>query len=253
MTPNKYNLRWNTHHTETINAFSMLRSREAFVDVTLSCEGQLLKAHKLVLSAGSTLLERMLQKGATGDSSIIHFFGMKLSLLQMILDFIYNGEVDVPCEELSDFLGVAEKLEVKGLNRADPRKSRFPQLLSSGALNTAERSANRPLLKARLSSEESPVPEKRSRLVNSNSGTNVQDSFPRIGKSVSLIRVPNITATNATVASPTATTATITTPPSAGISTSNAFPVLNDQAASMSTPISSSTTSSVSGMKWNFN
>ena len=42
--------------------------------------------------------------------------GVKLSNLKQVLDFMYNGEVNVAQEELNTFLNVAEELKVKGLS-----------------------------------------------------------------------------------------------------------------------------------------
>ena len=42
--------------------------------------------------------------------------GVKLSNLKLVLDFMYNGEVNVAQEELNTFLNVAEELKVKGLS-----------------------------------------------------------------------------------------------------------------------------------------
>ena len=41
--------------------------------------------------------------------------GVELSNLQSVLDFMYNGEVNVAKEELNSFLALAEELKVRGL------------------------------------------------------------------------------------------------------------------------------------------
>ena len=59
--------------------------------------------------------------------------GVKLSNLKQVLDFMYNGEVNVAQEELNTFLNVAEELKVKGLSRSSLVKSRnatLPSLLT---------------------------------------------------------------------------------------------------------------------------
>ena len=125
---NKYNLKWNSHHLETFQAFERLRTREMFVDVTLSCEGQFLKAHKLVLSASSQYLERILQRDGSASPSI-HFFGIENYILRLLVEFMYNGEVEVPSADLERFILLAEKLEVKGLKgdgRAKGSQLNFP-------------------------------------------------------------------------------------------------------------------------------
>ena len=41
--------------------------------------------------------------------------GVELSKLQSVLDFMYNGKVNVAKEELNSFLALAEELKVRGL------------------------------------------------------------------------------------------------------------------------------------------
>ena len=54
-------LRWNNYHSNIISEFELLREEEQFVDVTLACEGQQLKAHRIVLSACSPYFKTLLQ------------------------------------------------------------------------------------------------------------------------------------------------------------------------------------------------
>ncbi|CAG0902300.1 unnamed protein product [Darwinula stevensoni] len=118
---NKYNLKWNSHHAETFQSFENLRHREMFVDATLSCNGQFLKAHKLVLCAGSGYFERILNRDGPGTPTI-HFYGVDMQLLKLLVEFMYCGEVEVPAMDLEKFIEVAENLEVKGL-KGDKSKS----------------------------------------------------------------------------------------------------------------------------------
>ncbi|CAG0902312.1 unnamed protein product [Darwinula stevensoni] len=119
----KYNLKWNSHHAEAFHNFEILRHRDMFVDVTLSCDGQFFKAHKLVLSAGSGYFERMLNRDGTG-TPIIHFYGIEMHLLKLVIEFMYSGEVEVPSLDLERFIEIAEHLEVKGL-KGEKSKSSF--------------------------------------------------------------------------------------------------------------------------------
>ncbi|CAG0883309.1 unnamed protein product [Darwinula stevensoni] len=125
---NRYNLKWNSHHAETFQIFENLRHREMFVDATLSCNGQFLKAHKLILCAGSGYFERILNKDGAGTPTI-HFYGVEMHLLKLLVEFMYCGEVEVPASDLEKFIEIAENLEVKGL-KGDKSKS-------SGSYNAA--------------------------------------------------------------------------------------------------------------------
>lgn len=49
----RFCLRWNNHQSNLLTVFDQLLTSEAFVDVTLAVEGQMLRAHKMVLSACS--------------------------------------------------------------------------------------------------------------------------------------------------------------------------------------------------------
>ncbi|CAG0897393.1 unnamed protein product [Darwinula stevensoni] len=109
-----YNLRWNSHHGETFRNFERLRNREMFVDATLSCNGQQIKCHRVVLSAGSDYFEKILNREEMG-SHTVHFYGVDMHLLRLLVDFMYCGEVEVPSADLEKFINLAEDLEVKGL------------------------------------------------------------------------------------------------------------------------------------------
>ena len=53
-TSQQFSLRWNNYLRHITCAFDSLRSDEDLVDVTLSCEGKRIRAHKMLLSACST-------------------------------------------------------------------------------------------------------------------------------------------------------------------------------------------------------
>lgn len=48
-----YCLKWNSFQTNILSAFESLQNTEDLADVTLTCEGINLKAHKFILSACS--------------------------------------------------------------------------------------------------------------------------------------------------------------------------------------------------------
>jgi len=84
------------------------------MDVTLSCEGEQLKAHKVILSACSLTFKNLLKK-TPSQNPVILLWDVSPRDLSAILDFMYNGEVNVKQEHLNSFLAVAEKLRVRGL------------------------------------------------------------------------------------------------------------------------------------------
>ena len=100
--------------------FNSHRVEERFTDVTLVSEdNQQFKAHKLVLSAGSKYFEQLLE-----DKNHPHLMlcmaGITSGDLKNVLDYIYNGEIMVPEEDLQKFLNVASNLKCLGLSISKP-------------------------------------------------------------------------------------------------------------------------------------
>jgi Cys2His2 zinc finger developmental/cell cycle regulator len=84
-----FSLKWNVHHTETFEAFESLRFKDALVDVSLCCEGHILKAHKLVLSACSPYFERILQDVGL-RYPVLMFQDVPMYMMQLLLQFMYR-------------------------------------------------------------------------------------------------------------------------------------------------------------------
>jgi len=118
-----YRLRWNTDSSAGLDLseeFRELRKNSDFFDVTLSSSvdtgGSLsLKAHKVILSAYSGVFREMFQQYPARQDPFIYLSGISFQNLQYILDFMYNGEANVSQSHLSTFLGLAEELQIKGL------------------------------------------------------------------------------------------------------------------------------------------
>jgi len=109
-------LRWNDFHSNITSAFAEIRDHDDFLDVTLVCEGETVKAHKLVLSACSPLFRLMLKKNSH-PQPMIFLRGIRHPDMVSILNFMYNGEVNVNQEDLQNFLAAAEELKIKGLSQ----------------------------------------------------------------------------------------------------------------------------------------
>ncbi|XP_058804812.1 protein abrupt-like isoform X4 [Phymastichus coffea] len=110
----QFSLRWNNYLKHITSAFDTLRSDEDLVDVTLSCEGKRIKAHKMLLSACSTYFRDLFKENPCQHPVII-FRNVKFDDLAALVDFIYQGEVNVVQEQLDSFMTTAELLAVQGL------------------------------------------------------------------------------------------------------------------------------------------
>jgi len=82
--------------------------KKGFCDVTIACEDDQLQAHKVILSACRPFFNDILIKNP-------HQKGVKYSDLQLVLNFMYHGEVYVAQDELISFLTVGKELQVLGL------------------------------------------------------------------------------------------------------------------------------------------
>ncbi|XP_012250825.1 protein bric-a-brac 2-like isoform X8 [Athalia rosae] len=110
----QFSLRWNNYLKHITCAFDTLRSDEDLVDVTLSCEGKRIRAHKMLLSACSTYFRDLFKENPCQHPVII-FRNVKFDDLAALVDFMYQGEVNVVQEQLGSFLTTAELLAVQGL------------------------------------------------------------------------------------------------------------------------------------------
>ncbi|XP_021931806.1 centrosome-associated zinc finger protein CP190-like isoform X9 [Zootermopsis nevadensis] len=111
-------VKWNSYSSNLQNVFPRLLTSEHFVDITLACEGQMIKCHKVVLSACSTYFENLLIHNPC-QHPIIFMKDMKHREVQALVDFMYKGEVNVSQEELNSLLRAAEALQIRGLCGSD--------------------------------------------------------------------------------------------------------------------------------------
>ena len=97
-------------------ALKELREEKDFFDVTIACEDSQIQAHKVILSACSTFFRDLLRRNPH-QHPLLYLKGVKYKELLGILNFMYNGEVNVSQEELKQFLAVAGDLKIKGLTQ----------------------------------------------------------------------------------------------------------------------------------------
>lgn len=114
----QFSLKWTNYTSHITNAFDSLRSKEDFCDVTLSCEGRKIRAHKVLLSACSTYFKEIFKENPCQHPVII-FKNVKYDDLFAIVVYMYQGEVNIEQEALPSFLQTAEMLTVQGLTEDD--------------------------------------------------------------------------------------------------------------------------------------
>ncbi|XP_038209280.1 protein tramtrack, beta isoform-like isoform X2 [Zerene cesonia] len=130
MATQRFCLRWNNHQSNMLSVFDQLLHAETFTDVTLAVDGQLLKAHKMVLSACSPYFQALFVNHQEKHPIVI-LKDVPYSDMKSLLDFMYRGEVSVDQERLTAFLKVAESLRIKGLTEVNEEKCDIPALTNS--------------------------------------------------------------------------------------------------------------------------
>ena len=124
-------MKWDKHERNISEAFQSLRKDEHFCDVTLACGDHQFQAHKVVLSAGSSFFEQVLKRHKH-PNPLLYLKGVDASHIELLLDFMYSGEVSVKQWGLESLMQTAEELGVRGLaspvpsttlNRQNPERS----------------------------------------------------------------------------------------------------------------------------------
>ena len=114
----KFCLNWNDFSKNTTSLFKELRGDQESSDVTLvSSDGEEIEAHKVILASGSRFFQNLFKQSVKRTSHpLLYMRGLKTTELNLIVDFLYQGEVSVPQDQLEDFLALATELQLKGLN-----------------------------------------------------------------------------------------------------------------------------------------
>ena len=112
----KFCLRWNDFERNISKSFKELRDDKDFFDVTLACDEEQIKAHKIILASCSPFFRNVLRRNPH-EQPLLYLKGVKYADLVSVLNFMYHGEVNIAQEDLNAFLAVAEDLCVKGLTQ----------------------------------------------------------------------------------------------------------------------------------------
>merc|ERR1712129_15883 len=111
----KFCLRLSEFESNVRESFRALREENKYFDVTLaSDDGHTIEAHKVILAAGSKVLDAILNT-IKHPYPYIYLKGIKREDIESIVSFLYTGEAYVEEECLDRFFEIAEELQVNGL------------------------------------------------------------------------------------------------------------------------------------------
>ena len=104
-----------------VNYMKKLWVKQDFTDVTLVADDGIVRSHKVVLAAGSSVFQDLLG-GVLRDQTCpcIFLWGVKKKQLDLLLDFLYCGETDMAEEDMSFFLELSKRIGLVGL-QLEPR------------------------------------------------------------------------------------------------------------------------------------
>jgi len=117
MSQKKYNLNWHTYSDHLREMLHNMRKSEDLTDVTLVCDDmRQFKAHKIVLSACSTVFKNIIDSLPL-NNSVIYLRGIQHQEMESILEFMYLGVATFYQERMNEFLNVAKNLEIKEISK----------------------------------------------------------------------------------------------------------------------------------------
>ena len=115
----KFSLKWSKFQQHTSLTFKDLRDDKDYFDVTLACDDNKdVAAHKVILSSCSPYFRSLLSRNKH-PHPLVYMRGMESRDVERILDFMYQGEVDVAQDNLARFLEIADELKINGLDSSE--------------------------------------------------------------------------------------------------------------------------------------
>ena len=114
-TSEKFCLKWNDFEKNVSKSFSQLRQQTGLFDVTLvSSDQKPVSAHRLVLSACSHFFKNIFHSN-THSHPLLYLDGVSSEEVNLMLNYVYQGEVQIYQESLDRFLEIAKKFKLDGL------------------------------------------------------------------------------------------------------------------------------------------
>ncbi|XP_072933157.1 uncharacterized protein [Epargyreus clarus] len=101
-------------------------STGALSDVTLSASGTCVKAHRLVLASCSQYFAQLFKEIETENNTLVIVLGCEAVELNLLLTFMYTGEVTASKKNLPSLLRLAQTLKVSGLTDSNTNSTLTP-------------------------------------------------------------------------------------------------------------------------------
>ena len=103
-------LKWNDHHSIFFSLAESLCRSSLLTDVTLATSDQTFPAHKLVLSVCSSFFRDLFSKPEMNmNQSVVYLKDVSSRQLEMLLNYMYRGEINVEEGDLVKLLQTAKE------------------------------------------------------------------------------------------------------------------------------------------------
>lgn len=141
----EYCLKWNNHRSTILSVMDALLEEESLVDVTLSADGQFIRAHRVILSACSPYFRSLFKSAFLNDKHpVIVMKDVDFENLKSLVEYMYKGEANVPQHMLSSFIQTAESLQIRGLAEG-ASKQKLEQVAELNQINNRINIPNIPI------------------------------------------------------------------------------------------------------------
>jgi len=145
-----FRLKWNDHHNVFFSTAEQLCHGDHLTDVTLSCGDKEFSAHKLVLSICSSYFSQLFaprpqsstRRRPADSAAIVYLKDVDPRHMELLMNYMYRGEINVEETELMGLLATAKGLQIKGLTENDEEDSKPQQQYSDSSPAVASTSRN---------------------------------------------------------------------------------------------------------------
>ena len=132
-------LKWNKFESNITKGLNSLRGVDDFYDVTLIGDDlKQVTAHRLVLSASSEYFKKILQNNKGSNHPILCLQGLIHKDINNFMDFIYNGQLELPQDEVKRYLQIAQRLKLFGIHEpieTELNNETSDELLTEGSVD----------------------------------------------------------------------------------------------------------------------
>ena len=111
-------LAWGDFQNNIINRLKHYINQKNLSDITLvTKDNKKIPSHKLILSSGSKFFSALFAEDFGHQHSLVYLNGVDYDILVAIIQFLYQGQVQLRREQVDEFLAMAQDLGVEGLEK----------------------------------------------------------------------------------------------------------------------------------------